>query len=591
MIVGIDIGTSYSCAGRVNGEGKVEPVELSTAISMYGSKYSLPSAVFVDDGGNVQVGQAAINSRGIKPQNFIMEFKRLLGQKTPVYLGEKEFMPEDLYTELFRHIKKQTERIGGEPIEKAYVTYPASFQETKKKKIVSAAKRAGLFNVELVDEPTSAAMCYCATGDLQDGQTVLIYDFGGGTFDVSLVKYENNSFTLPTHPLGLERCGGIDVDRAIYNNMTAAVNNAAPEFLEKISGLPRKRFESQLAEKAVKAKHHLTQYGEFSDVISTGPFDDGIPYTLSREKLESMIAGIVGNTITVCRDILSRAGLKVHELAGILMVGGTSRIPLVRRMTELFAGDVPVIYSIDPELAVAQGAVLYEEYKKEHNAGEIHNKDTEHIDNEEKINAAAELLKRTAEQGNAGAQCELGYWYNTGTEVSEDKTEAVRWYRKAAEQGHAIAQFNLGFCCFNGYGVKEDKGEAVRWYKASAEQGNADAQCNLGICYANGMGAPEDKTEAVRWYRKAAEQGHAMAQYNLGVCYEDGIGVHTDKTEAVRWYQAAAEQGNATAQNYLGICYEYGIGIHEDKREALKWYGKAAQQGDEDARKNLLRLR
>ena len=131
---------------------------------------------------------------------------------------------------------------------------------------------------------------------------------------------------------------------------------------------------------------------------------------------------------------------------------------------------------------------------------------------EGKQSEAMERLRAAAEQGNAGAQCDLGVCYYNGDGVRKDMTEAVKWYRKAAEQGNASAQFNLGLCYDKGYGVSKDVAEAVKWYRAAAEQGDAAAQCNLGVCYKNGDGVSKDVTEVVKWFRKAAEQGDADAK-------------------------------------------------------------------------------
>ena len=119
MIAGIDIGTSYSSICVLDGSGKIQPVDIATGTSMFGSKYSLPSAVFVEDQGNVLVGQAAMNSRKRRPQNFRMEFKRDLGLDIPIVLGNSSFLPEDFYIKLFRHMKNCVARISDEPMEKA----------------------------------------------------------------------------------------------------------------------------------------------------------------------------------------------------------------------------------------------------------------------------------------------------------------------------------------------------------------------------------------------------------------------------------------------------------------------------------------
>lgn len=124
-------------------------------------------------------------------------------------------------------------------------------------------------------------------------------------------------------------------------------------------------------------------------------------------------------------------------------------------------------------------------------------------------------LRQQAEQGNARAQCRLGDRFFLGQEVSQDYTEAVKWYRLAAEQGDDKAQCNLGFCLGNGQGVPKDQKEAVKWFRLAAEQGNAEAQYNLGFCLSNGQGVPQDRQEAVKWYRLAAEQGNMTAKSAL----------------------------------------------------------------------------
>ena len=361
MKVSIDIGTSYSSICILGPDGKVLPVEIGTGASIYGSKHSLPSAVFLEDSGNLLVGQAAMNNRKRKPQNFHMEFKRELGQDIPVILGNTSFQPEQFYTTLFRHMRDSAQKVRDEEIELAYLTYPATYGQKKRERIIRAAQAAGLFRTELVDEPTAAAMSYCAEGMVKPGQTLLVYDFGGGTFDVSLLKYEGNSFTLLAAPEGLERCGGVDMDRLIFQDMLKVID---PELLQQIQGnkLYRLRLESQLAELAVKAKHHLSSAPEFAEDIAIG--FDMVPYRLTGEQFNGMIARMVGNTVEACRQLLEHANLKVSELSAVLLVGGTSRVPLVQKMVKQFAGDIPVLCSPDLELAVVQGALRYTEYQK-----------------------------------------------------------------------------------------------------------------------------------------------------------------------------------------------------------------------------------
>jgi hypothetical protein len=160
---------------------------------------------------------------------------------------------------------------------------------------------------------------------------------------------------------------------------------------------------------------------------------------------------------------------------------------------------------------------------------------------------------RLVEQGDAGAQFNLGWMYDNGQGVVQDYKEAIKWYRLAAEQGHANAQYNLGCLYDEGEGVVQDYKEAVKWYRLAAEQGVAQAQNNLGVMYANGRGVAQDYKKAVKWYRLAAEQGLADAQTNLGGMYDNGQGVTQDAKEAIKWYRLAAEQGYVRAQNIVGF--------------------------------------
>ena len=192
-------------------------------------------------------------------------------------------------------------------------------------------------------------------------------------------------------------------------------------------------------------------------------------------------------------------------------------------------------------------------------------------------------LVRSAEQGDAAAQFDLGDRYFNGDGVPQDDGEAVRWFRLAADQGDARAQDNLGISYGNGRGVPQDESEAVRWFRLAAAQGDASAQANLGGRYATGRGVPQDDGEAVRWFRLAAAQGNARAQTALGLRYATGRGVPQDESEAVRWYRLAAEQGDARVQVLLGTMYHTGDGVPQDESEAVRWYRLAAHQGNAEA--------
>ena len=427
MIASIDIGTTYSSICILGPDGKAQPVDISTGASMFGSKYSLPSAVFIEDGGGILVGQAAMNSRKHKPQNFRNEFKRHLGEDFPLLVGERSFRPEALYTELFRHMKARAEKLTGESIEKAYLTYPASYGKKRREKLRAAANAAGLFDLELVDEPTAAAMRYCAEGYVKDGQTLLVYDFGGGTFDVSLIRYENGKFELLSEPLGLERCGGMDIDYLISLDMRDTIEKEMPGTWDMLQQTPNRflRFTSQLNELAVKAKHHLSDANTFEEYIEIGM--DDVHYQLTQERLNGMIAELVGNTVKICRRALDEADVAASEVSAVLMVGGTTRIPLVQEMARKITGK-PALCAADLELIVSQGALLYNKYRESEQQNSNYSP--------KKRQPATNVKKHSAED-----------YFNRGQMAAKNQawSEAAEQYRQAAFLGHkgALRELSL----------------------------------------------------------------------------------------------------------------------------------------------------
>jgi len=223
-----------------------------------------------------------------------------------------------------------------------------------------------------------------------------------------------------------------------------------------------------------------------------------------------------------------------------------------------------------------------------------------------------ETLEETvakAEQGDAISQNKLGGFYALGLGVTEDKAEAVKWYRKAAEQDNILAQYELGTCYAGGQGIEKNDIEAVKWYRKAAERGNLRAQKSLSIHYSTGLGVEKDKAESMKWMRKAAEQGSAFEQWKLGMEYSLGnrlveneddfvrwhiknsmlnspVSVMRDR-EAVKWYRRAADQGFVWAQRDLGECYVKGKGVVKNELLAYQWYLLASANGDETASKDL----
>jgi tetratricopeptide (TPR) repeat protein len=172
------------------------------------------------------------------------------------------------------------------------------------------------------------------------------------------------------------------------------------------------------------------------------------------------------------------------------------------------------------------------------------------------------------------------------TSEREDYETTYKLFLPLAEQGDAKAQCALGFAYANGKGIEQDFDEAIKWYREATKQGDASAQYHLGWMYDTGIGVEQDDEEAVNWFRKAAEQGHSKAQCRMGLMYDTGKGLEQDDEEAVKWYRKAAEQGLAEAQNNLGEMFR----DEKNYNEAVKWFRKAAEQGNESGRHNLSRM-
>jgi len=176
------------------------------------------------------------------------------------------------------------------------------------------------------------------------------------------------------------------------------------------------------------------------------------------------------------------------------------------------------------------------------------------------------LLRPLALDGNADAQDQLGFMYETGQGVGQDRSNAVAWYQAAARNGNAHAQTQSGILFKHEFGSDAYPG-SMELFRKAADQGNADGQFQLGVMYYYGQGVPKDYAEAMKWFRKAANQGNADAQNAIGAMYYNGEVVPKDDTEAVKWYRKAADQGNADAQENLKKVEQDKKQVEQDKKQ------------------------
>ncbi len=535
--IGIDIGTSYSSVCILNENGQPERVKIATGTGVYGDSFSLPSAVFLEEDGRLLLGQAAFASRMRAPQNFKAEFKRDLGQTTPYLLGGLQYMPEDLYKEFFIYIKKCVEDYTYAIVSSATVTYPAMFNDNKKKLIEKAAKAAGLLDVQLIDEPSAAAYCYLNAGKLSEGDTLLVYDLGGGTFDLALMRVKNGRFMQLTQPMGNPRLGGVDFDRMIFNDIMTQIGE---DMMAPIKANPIyfSRFAASAMELAVKAKHHLSSSGVFADFITVGY--GGVDYTLDVSRYSAMIASVIGDTMKQVRMLLQAADLKPSDVNMVLLVGGASRTPLVREMLTKELGQEP-FKDVDPELAVCIGAAIC------------------NLDGETITAKKEDELSKTPE-----GQCILGCAYYHGKSgKKQDYDMAMHYFRRAADQNHAKAQYMLGLCYENGNGTAKKTAKAVEWFGKAADGGNIDSQLVIASYYEKGYGVNKNKRKSIEFYNMAAAQGSGEAMMSLGRIVSD-----EDYSKALEWYMKAAAQGCEGARNMVAATEE--AIAEEEKRRILE---------------------
>ncbi len=345
LIIGIDLGTTNSEVAVVR-DGRVEVIPVDGAAL-------LPSVVGLADDGALLVGATARNQYALYPERTIKSIKRRMGEDVKVALGGREYSPQEISALILARLKRAAEAHLGEPVQKAVITVPAYFSDAQRQATRDAGELAGLTVARIINEPTAAALAY--ETDHPQRKTVLVYDLGGGTFDVSVVRVENNVVeVLASH--GNNHLGGDDFDARILDHL--------------LEGLKRDH-QLDLAEDR-RALARLTRAAETAKIrLSDAPFAqideeylgerDGNPVhlsvELSRLDYEEMIEPEVAETLDAVHIALDGAKLTVSDLDEILLVGGATRTPLIRNRLEAILGLQPR-GELDPDLCVATGAAI-----------------------------------------------------------------------------------------------------------------------------------------------------------------------------------------------------------------------------------------
>ncbi|NOY58521.1 MAG: Hsp70 family protein [Calditrichaeota bacterium] len=344
-IIGIDLGTTNSLAAVV--------LEGTPQIIPDGEQHLVPSVVGLSSNGEILVGQAAKNQYVLYPNSTVKSIKRKMGSEKKVLLGKDEYLPQEISAFILKKLKKNAEKYLGEAVEKAVITVPAYFNDAQRQATKDAGEIAGLEVVRIINEPTAAALVYGL--DKEEEQVAMVYDLGGGTFDVSIVEI-NSGVVEVRASHGNNQLGGDDFDRLL-------VDHLVKNFMEKynIDLEDDSKALARLFKAGESAKIHLSDYpfaAIAEEFIAKKRFKAlHLKKELSREDFNSMIHSLVYSTVDSIEIALNDAGLKPADVHKILMVGGSTRIPLVWDVVEEKMGRQPHA-EIDPEECVAMGAAI-----------------------------------------------------------------------------------------------------------------------------------------------------------------------------------------------------------------------------------------
>lgn len=362
MIVGIDLGTTNSLVAIIHPESKV-PVTLRE----FNTSSLVPSLVHFDAFGNAEVGEGARQYLETDPTNTIFSAKRLMGKSyrdikehsdffsykvidddteslVKVQVGDKFYSPIELSSYILKELKQRAEHILKTPVTKAVITVPAYFNDAQRQATRDAGKLAGLDVLRIVNEPTAASLAYGLGMNKEEEKTIAVYDLGGGTFDISILRISNGIFeVLSTN--GDTYLGGDDFDRTIVQYWTKKIGITDNDL--KIN----KQMAQSLRLRAEEAKKHLSSHDSFETNLN------GDILAINKVEFNELIRPLIDKTIGCCEQALKDAGLKQQDIDTVVMVGGSTRVPAVKEAVSAFFGR-PVNDEVNPDEVVAIGAAV-----------------------------------------------------------------------------------------------------------------------------------------------------------------------------------------------------------------------------------------
>lgn len=367
LVVGIDLGTTNSLLARVV-DGSPQLVRDGA-----GAPVALPSAVSWTDEGELVVGRSAVERAPLAPERTVLSVKRLMGrglaelspaarrhfsaelveegrQLVKVKIGERAITPQEISSHILGELKRRAEAGLGQEVKQAVVTVPAYFDDAQRQATRDAGKMAGLEVLRIINEPTAASLAYGLGGKDADG-VIAVYDLGGGTFDLSLLRVQAGTFRVLA-TCGDTHLGGDDVDGILVDSALALL---AEQGVDVAKAGPRLR--AQLREAAERAKIALTDAEQTLLTVKDPTQGINLELALTRAELSRAIDPLVDRTLELCRKALADAELSVEQIDEVVMVGGSTRTPHVRARVGEFFGRTPHT-ELDPDQVVALGAAV-----------------------------------------------------------------------------------------------------------------------------------------------------------------------------------------------------------------------------------------
>jgi hypothetical protein len=345
--IGVDFGTSMTVAALARSPGPATPL-------LFDASPLLPSAVFAGEG--LLVGRDAIHAAMSAPERFEPHPKRRIDEGN-VLLGDRAVAIDELIAAVLARVAAEAARVGGGASYSTVLTFPAAWGPRRRAVLTAASSRAGMGPVTLVPEPVAAAahLTEIYGGQLPPGAPLLVYDFGAGTFDATVVRRTEAGAFEVLSTCGLDDAGGLDIDAAIIGHLgTVLVGRDAARWqrLTRPTTPADRRAATQLWDHARTAKEALSRLS--ATTVHVPLFDDDVP--LGREQLDQLAAPVIHRTIAASRNVLRDAGVAPAEVAAIFLVGGSSRLPLTASALHRALGVAPTVAE-QPELAVVQGSL------------------------------------------------------------------------------------------------------------------------------------------------------------------------------------------------------------------------------------------